>query len=72
MWGPVAPPSVGRMSESTIDHSGFELVQRYLADHGLEHSIIEHPVTYTAAAEARVAAVEPAHAPEVEAWDEAD
>jgi Ala-tRNA(Pro) deacylase len=48
------------MSESTID-TGFELVERYLADHGLEHSVVEHPVTYTAAAEARIAAVEPAH-----------
>jgi Ala-tRNA(Pro) deacylase len=48
------------MSESTID-TGFELVERYLADQELEHSIIEHPITYTAAAEARISAVEPAH-----------
>ncbi len=61
MWAPAAPTSVGHMSESTIDHPGFELVERYLADHGLEHSVIEHPVTYTAAAEARVSAVDPAH-----------
>ncbi len=50
------------MSESTIRQDGFALVERYLAEHGLEHSVIEHPVTYTAAAEARIAAVDPEHA----------
>jgi Ala-tRNA(Pro) deacylase len=45
---------------STIDHRGFELVERYLADQELEHAVIQHPLTHTAAAEARVAAVEPA------------
>ncbi len=55
-------PSVAGMSESAIHQTGFELVERYLSEHGLEHSVIEHPATYTAAAEARVSAVDPAHA----------
>jgi Ala-tRNA(Pro) deacylase len=58
----VATRSVARMSDSRISHRGFEVVERYLADQRLEYSVIEHPVTYTAAAEARAAAVDPAKA----------
>jgi Ala-tRNA(Pro) deacylase len=42
--------------------SGFEVVSRFLAAHGLRHAVVEHAETFTAAAEARVAAVPPAHA----------
>src|SRR5689334_2933389 len=43
-------------------HQAFETVRAFLAARGLRHAVVEHPETYTAAAEARVAAVPPDHA----------
>lgn len=46
---------------STQHFTGFEDVQRLLEARGLVHAVVEHPQTYTAGAEARIAAVPPAH-----------
>jgi Ala-tRNA(Pro) deacylase len=40
---------------------GFEAVSQFLTDRDLAHAVVEHPETYTAASEARVAAVPPQH-----------
>jgi Ala-tRNA(Pro) deacylase len=44
---------------------GREQVNRFLAAHGIRHAVVEHPQTFTAAAEARVAAVSPRRAAKV-------
>jgi Ala-tRNA(Pro) deacylase len=49
------------MSETT-HRPGFDEVLRLLEARGLHHAVIEHSQTYTAGAEARVAAVPPQHA----------
>jgi Ala-tRNA(Pro) deacylase len=41
---------------------GHEQVMRFLAARGIRHAVVEHPQTFTAAAEARVAAVPSRHA----------
>jgi Ala-tRNA(Pro) deacylase len=50
------------MTEKAVAGGGFAEVERFLAAHSVQHAITEHPDTYTAAAEARVAAVSPQHA----------
>ena len=50
------------MSEKAEPRRGFEEVERFLAAHGIRHAVTEHVDTYTAAAEARAAAVSPQHA----------
>src|SRR4051794_9033047 len=47
---------------NTAPDQGFETVSAFLAARGLRHAVVEHPQTYTAAAEAQVAAVAPDHA----------
>lgn len=42
-------------------HPGFREFLAFLDRRGLEHAVVEHGRTYTAAAEARIAAVPPAH-----------
>ena len=49
------------MSETT-HRPGFDEVLRFLEARGLHHAVIEHSQTYTAGAEARIAAVPPQHA----------
>ena len=41
---------------------GHDRVIEFLADRGIRHAVVEHPQTFTAAAEARVAAVPSRHA----------
>ena len=41
---------------------GHDRVIEFLAARGIRHAVVEHPQTFTAAAEARVAAVPPRHA----------
>lgn len=48
------------MSE-TIHDSGFGEVLRFVQARGVHHAVVEHPKTYTAGAEARIAAVPPQH-----------
>jgi Ala-tRNA(Pro) deacylase len=50
------------MTEQAQQGHGFEEVERFLAAHSVQHAITQHGDTYTAAAEARVAAVPPQHA----------
>jgi Ala-tRNA(Pro) deacylase len=48
--------------DETIDRRGFEELTAFLAARGLRHAVVEHDQTYTAGAEARIAAVPPDHA----------
>jgi Ala-tRNA(Pro) deacylase len=45
-----------------MQHTGFRDVLEFLERRGLDHAVVEHHQTFTAGAEARVAAVPPAHA----------
>jgi Ala-tRNA(Pro) deacylase len=49
------------MSEAEQRH-GFAALREWLAARSIKHALVEHPDTYTAAAEARIAAVAPDHA----------
>lgn len=49
------------MSDTT-HRTGFGEVLQFLEARGLHHAVVEHPQTYTAGAEARIAAVPPQHA----------
>lgn len=46
---------------TTHRHTGFADVQRLLEARGVDHAVVEHPQTFTAGAEARIAAVALAH-----------
>jgi Ala-tRNA(Pro) deacylase len=46
--------------ENTMEQ-GFDAVSKFLDARGLRHAVVEHPVTYTAGADARIAAVPPEH-----------
>ena len=47
---------------NSVSKRGFAAVSELLATRGLRHAVVEHPQTFTAAAEARIAAVAPDHA----------
>lgn len=49
------------MDDTTLEQHEFSEVERFLAARRLRHAIIEHSETYTATAEARIAAVSPRH-----------
>jgi Ala-tRNA(Pro) deacylase len=46
----------------TIEQRGFEAVSAFLASRGLHPTVVEHAQTFTAGADARIAAVPPDHA----------
>ncbi len=47
---------------STRPTAGFAEIRQLLDARGVHHAVVEHEQTFTAGAEARIAAVEPAHA----------
>lgn len=49
------------MDDTTLEQHEFSEVERFLAACRLRHAIVEHSETYTATAEARIAAVSPRH-----------
>lgn len=49
-------------SRSLTTHETTKAISHYLSDHGVTHEVVEHPVAYTAASEARAAGVLPQEA----------
>jgi Ala-tRNA(Pro) deacylase len=54
---PVALPSQRRNEMDDTMERGFDAVSKFLEARGLHHAVVEHPLTYTAGADARIAAV---------------
>jgi Ala-tRNA(Pro) deacylase len=46
--------------DNTVER-GFDAMSKFLEARGLRHAVVEHPLTYTAGADARIAAVPPQH-----------
>lgn len=68
---PASHPSEER-GGTAADAPGVVAVRRWLADHGVEHSVVEHERTYSAQAEAAAAGVQPSHAAKTVVLHDAD